>query len=465
MPDQTNHTKRLFDLLIGPKSIAAKLRCTALVTALAVSLICQAGASAQSLPIKVNAELFGLNISNWKEIHPQDYTASRYVSNLPPANIHYRVWRIMDNGVNWYNIERTKGQYDWTDLDKCVAAAEHEGAEIIYAVQGTPEFYASNHAATCTNLMGNTSPPTDPAHQFKPFVHALVQRYKGRIKYYEGWNEPGHYWNVNNVPNFVPVKGCLFSGTPEQLVQLQAIMYTEAKSVDPSCQVLSPAMWGGNAELVTDYDLFLKLGGRHYFDIPAFHFYVSSWQSPLAAPEEIQGLATAMRNELAKYGFPATTPIISTEAGWCENGFPAQLGSAYVARAYLISALAGLKSYDFYAWNINIAGPGHPLGWLTLNDSYSSTVYPAGRAFQTIQNWLIGSTITRYTCSPSYWTMHLTLKNGVAARIVWRQDNQEGRFGVPTSWGNTAVDIDNTSVPIEAGEIRVGAKPILIYQK
>jgi hypothetical protein len=242
-------------------------------------------------------------------------------------------------------------------------------------------------------------------------------------------------------------------------VQLQSILYKEAKSIDPNCQILSPAFVGG---ITTDYDKFLSLGGRSFFDIAAHHFYCSYETNPNAPPEGIQPQVIAMRQELAKYHFPANITIVGTEAGSVSSGFDAALGSAYVARTYLVSAISGLKNLDFYAWNYSIPGTT-PSTCLNLNDSNSNKVYAPGLAYQTIQNWLIGSTITSYTSSPTFWTVHLTLKNGKAARIVWRQDNRQSDFGVPPTWGNVAIDIDNNPVPIKDGKITVGAKPVLIY--
>jgi hypothetical protein len=81
----------------------------ALLAAAALLSVSQPYTLAQSLPLTVQPELFGLNINSWKEIKPQDYTRSRYKSNLPPAYIHYKAWRLHASGVNWYNIERTPG--------------------------------------------------------------------------------------------------------------------------------------------------------------------------------------------------------------------------------------------------------------------------------------------------------------------------------------------------------------------
>jgi len=81
--------------------------------------------------------------------------------------------------VEWTAIEPTAGQYDWSELDTIVNAANAAGLNVVVSVQHAPEFYRSSSSG----LM-----PSDPT-TYQKVMQAMASHYAGKIQAYELWNE------------------------------------------------------------------------------------------------------------------------------------------------------------------------------------------------------------------------------------------------------------------------------------
>ena len=82
--------------------------------------------------------------------------------------------------VEWSGTEPIeKGGFDWRELDKVVAAVTSAGIELLLSVVRAPEW-----------ALGDRShgPPADPL-DFRDFMQAVAERYRGRVQAYELWNE------------------------------------------------------------------------------------------------------------------------------------------------------------------------------------------------------------------------------------------------------------------------------------
>jgi len=101
---------------------------------------------------------------------------------------HVRLW---DCGVTWKDIHTAPDSYNWARMDMLMD--KYEGKHITYVIAATPQWAASDpnapHAAPWLGA-GSNSLPGDLNASWKPFVANLSQRYAGRIKAYEIWNEP-----------------------------------------------------------------------------------------------------------------------------------------------------------------------------------------------------------------------------------------------------------------------------------
>jgi len=156
----------------------------------------------------------------------------------------------------------------WAKYDNIVDLADKHGLEIIARLSSPP---AWSRAAGETN--GAFAPPDD-YEDFARYAQAVVKRYKGRIHYYQVWNEPNIYpeWGEQNV-------------SPEDYTKLLCLAYQAIKTADPEAVVLSGAL-APTAELsgrdFSDYlflDRMYRAGAGACFDILSMQGY-GLWSGP-----------------------------------------------------------------------------------------------------------------------------------------------------------------------------------------
>ncbi|HEX9016185.1 MAG TPA: hypothetical protein VF960_09350 [Chloroflexota bacterium] len=167
----------------------------------------------------------------------------------------------------WRQIEGAgKGQFDWSESDRVVAASNNAGIKTIARLDFQPAWSRAD-SATATYNEG----PPDNFNDYGDFVYAFVNRYKtgspyGRVPAVELWNEPNlaREWGGKNPD-------------PAEYVALLKVGYEAAKRADPNVTVVSAGLtptetW--NSDAWPD-DLYLQrmydAGARSYFDVLGAH--------------------------------------------------------------------------------------------------------------------------------------------------------------------------------------------------
>jgi hypothetical protein len=225
------------------------------------------------------------------------------------------------------------------------------------------------------------------------WVRAVATRYKGRIRYYELWNETDA-WNW-------------WSGTTPQMVQMARVAYPIIKSVDPRAIVVSPSPQGINGYKWMDG--FLAQGGGSYVDVIAFHGYVTHPGGYTAAPETWVTIANNIRNTMNKYH--VYKPVIDTELSWGQNWQLASATgqSAFVARIYILHWLYGVNRAFWDVWDNGNYG--------TLYHNY---LLPGGVSYTYLSKWLVGAAMDKcIQFSNGSWACHLSRPGGYQAWILW----------------------------------------------
>jgi hypothetical protein len=161
---------------------------------------------------------------------------------VEPAKREQQVRLISEAGFGWIrqafpweDVEiHGKGDFEdrrwqpyrpaWDKYDQIVDLAEQYDLEIIALLKGSPLWARTDQETRWTD-----TPPAD-YDDFGDYVYAVVSRYRGRIRYYQLWNEPnlGDEWG--GVAN------------AEEYVHLLRIGYQRAKEADPDCVILSGAL-------------------------------------------------------------------------------------------------------------------------------------------------------------------------------------------------------------------------------
>ena len=206
----------------------------------------------------------------------------------------------------------------WEKYDRIVALAEEYGLEIVARLDNPPAWSRAEGDAK-----GTLAPPDD-FDNYGDFVYAVVNRYKGRVKYYQIWNEPNIYpeWGEQ------PVDAARY-------VELLKVGYTRAKEADPDCIVLSaglaPTLEMGPMNLsdLVFLEQMYDAGARGYFDILAVMGY-GLWTGPTdrrASPDRTNfSRPLLIRQIMVEHGDEGK-PIWAMEMGW--NAVPSHLPAPF----------------------------------------------------------------------------------------------------------------------------------------
>ncbi len=290
-----------------------------------------------------------------------------------------RTWFSKYGGseAHWLNIQPTGpgSTFVWTALDGVINEyATHVGNNIVYCFGMVPGW--ANGSGT------GDVPPTHFSDLYN-FVTAVVTRYRGRIKYYEIWNE------INNYG--APDTGW-WSGTLAQMVTIATNVYPLIKAADPNAIVLCPSTYPGfNGNAGGNYGFtyaqsFLaadKAAGGPHFDAFNYHGYASN-TFPLQQPEQTLNIAQNYAGIAAQNGLSAMQVFVS-EGGTNPN-VAAGVAAAYTAIYLIMFASAGVTSVIWFQFD---NGDGYGV----LSDG-GSWLNGSGIAYRIVQAWLSGSTFS-----------------------------------------------------------------------
>lgn len=323
--------------------------------------------------------------------------------------------RLWDSkGTRWDQIEPKRGEWDFSRLDYLVAEAEKKSVELILTLGQSPEWASARPYEPSVYGLGRSAEPANESY-WVDYVSKVAGRYKGRIKYYEIWNEP-------RFPELQKwINGGFFSGSVKSMVSLTKSASIAIKKADPSAKILSPAFDGG-AVGIKKLDLFLSEGGGNYIDVVSFHFYRVDGVEPEGTVELIREAKNTMR----KHGF-SSMPLWNTETGVKirESGenvvprgagvlsvvLPEEKAGAYLARTYILDLAAGIDRVYWFAWDSYSMG--------LLGKGFPRKPNLTAAAYQNVQGWLLGTKVERCNKdSEDIWICTLNKDNG-RSYIAW----------------------------------------------
>jgi hypothetical protein len=377
-------------------------------------------------PVPVPASLFGMHIHHM--VFPN---GSEPLTPWPGVPVPE--WRLWDAKVTWPDLEPGKGQWHFENLDRSLALAEAHHTGVLLTLGLTPRWASARPQEPSGYAPGYAAEPKE-LEDWRVFVRTVATRYKGRIHAYEIWNEP-------NVKRF-------WTGSIDQLADLTREASIIIHTVDPQAIVVSPPATGFTG--IKWLAEFLSKAGQ-YVDVIGYHFY------PPQPPEAtLLQLVDAIKKVMAENG-AQDKPLWDTEAGWLP---PAQidpeLGAAYLARSYVVLWADGVQRFYWYAWD------NHASVALQTTERDSQTLTPAGRAFATIQTWLIGARMDWCKSdADTTWTCQLSRGNAYQW-IVWNPE-QTKTFAVPPAWHvKNIVPLLSDPQPFQGPTVEAGQMPQLL---
>lgn len=161
--------------------------------------------------------------------------------------------------INWYQIEKSKGVFNWSMMDNIVNRLHDVGIRnIVGSVWGTPKWASSHPDAPGKGIWQDYSAAYAPANMsdLSDFLTVLVKRYP-EIRTWEAWNEP-HF----------PGQSIFWRSSPEEYVALQKTSYETIKALQPDSTVW---LGGIGMRYLPFYREIMELGIGKYFDVLPLH--------------------------------------------------------------------------------------------------------------------------------------------------------------------------------------------------
>jgi hypothetical protein len=214
----------------------------------------------------------------------------------------------------WYEIEPQPGVFTdasgrstWEKYDHIVELAVERGLEIIARLEKPPAW------ARAGRPNPDVDGPPDRLSDYARFVELVVQRYQGRIRYVQIWNEP----NLRGEWGATPID-------PRGYVDLLEAGYRAAKRVDPDVTVLlaglAPTDQTGpdNLSDLLFLERVYELGGAPFFDVVTVMVYgygFPPWDRRLGFGHNNFSRPILTHEIMERFG-DHDTPVWAAEYGW-----------------------------------------------------------------------------------------------------------------------------------------------------
>jgi hypothetical protein len=308
----------------------------------------------------VDVNPFGINTFLEQEVEPEK--RERSVQMIADAGFHWLrqefPWEDIEihgrgDFVDRRNDLNGDGQPDpvdaWAKYDQIVDLAEQYGLEIQARLSNPPSWAHANPD------IGDKAPPDD-LQDYVNYAVAVAERYRGRIHYYQVWNEPNIYpeWGNQDV-------------NPEAYTDLLCRAYDALKAVDPEIVVISGALAGTVSLSGRDLNDFVFLqrmydaGASACFDIMSVQAYGlnSGPTDRRMRPTTVTFARHLYIRDLMVANGDAHKPIWISEAAWNpvdEPGVPPdiplreQYGAVTLEQAARYMPLAYQRAQQEWPW-------------------------------------------------------------------------------------------------------------------
>ncbi len=204
--------------------------------------------AAQQVTAHADLPPYGVNVFLEQEVEPAK--RERVVRMAAKAGF---TWLRQE--FPWEDIEiHAKGDFEdrrheparsaWEKYDHIVALAEQYDMELIVRLSNPPAWSRAQG-----NEVGAYAPPDD-FQDYADFAAAVAERYRGKVRYYQIWNEPNIYpeWGIN-------------PSDPEAYTELLKAGASAVRAADPDAVIIAGAL-----AATIDLDG-TTIGGRNFVDL------------------------------------------------------------------------------------------------------------------------------------------------------------------------------------------------------
>ena len=377
-------------------------------------------------------------------------------------------WRSWDQMSAWRSMQATSGgAIDWTSTDAAINAAYAKGVDIVVTLGLTPTAMALSTVigatiigsanptnSYCPYTVGNNAPPQNLS-DWIAYVTAFGNRYLGKVKYYEIWNEiqdPQFFSGTIGGINDAASAGTVNYGTGSDMYNLVKAASIALKAIDSTIKILAPSATGVNS-LPAILPLLQDLIAGGYIDVITYHFYsgTTNATSPTLAnsmPEGQAGQLMAMQNfysALKGSGISNTIPIWNTEFGFeyltnNENGIvrpsgwysvpEGDLQNAFIMRSFILAAAYGISRNFWYTYDNLQMGMLEPTTMGVGVTGNGVTHKSCVGAFLALQYWLTGRRVSdlKFDSGNNVYYVKVTDANGFNGMLIWNATAQPSYY-------------------------------------
>ncbi len=382
----------------------------------------------------------------------------------------------------WEQIEPQQGQLNWGLPDAIVQKATDRGLLVLFRLDRPPNWSRLGAMESMSADEKNrwTGPP-DRYEDYFSFVGQVAARYKGRVKYYQIWNEPNllNEWNGRKVDALAYVR--LLGGAFDQIKAADPAALVLTAPLAPT-DVLDPDQLSLN-DLVY-LDQMYKAGARAFFDIFSLQLYALGYDpnfrfiQPQFGQQDLKRVnfnRPASVHEVMIRNGDGGRPVWASEYGWISvpaaqlknyqspapPGHPNQWGdnvSAETQGTYLVEGIKrvrrewpwiGVVNVWFFRADDNLAErPQDPTNYWAIVDRD----FQPRPAYTKLKDYLSSSSQVDYTG----WDQaagNPALQSGQAGSLRWQFQGERAELVARTAL-NFTVKIDDQparSLNVEAG--------------
>lgn len=241
-------------------------------------------------------------------------------------------------GEEWASLEKEPGQWSFDGLDRRVALAERFGLQIQMLIAYGNAFAAPRAAHEAYRKAKASGDPqawlklfrAAPEDEFwRRLVFKLASRYRGRVAWYELWNEPDF--------------SSFFLGSTDDYIRMLRSGYAEVKRADPKAKVMT----GGFAmvariplrELNPDLQERVLAEASDSFDVHAYHEH----SHIPAFVQAVDGELTRMRRKLKQ-----PRPLFFNETGMTSRLGDEKTQALAVVKKITVARSRGAIGYNWY---------------------------------------------------------------------------------------------------------------------
>jgi len=341
--------------------------------------------------------------------------------------------KIMRNGVGWERIQPdSAAEWKWDVIDEIVDATENQKMRLQVLLAYTTRWAAPKASQLSANWLDWNRAMPDLA-AWRMFVRAYAERFKGRIRLWEVWNEP-------DLEGF-------WKGTTGEYLELFKTAREELKAVDPENQVMN----GGFATL---YDhpsrkknpdlqerVVKELGAQ--MDFHAIHEHGSFERFA----QVVDGPYADLRSAL---GTPPPPILFNEVAEHSLHGTEKAQAETLVKKATFARARGGVGYfwYDLRNDGVDPGNPEHHFGLLTRDMEPK----PAYMAFNTLARYMPPRSYRMQLDAGKNRWFFLFDSTDDKLLIFWNEDrasqNEQVLLRLPGATEVSLIDIDGNAEPL-----------------